>query len=166
MNNITATLINLYHVCHRELWLHANEIRMEQNSDIVNEGKLMGENTYNQRPAKYVEFQIENIKIDFYDPKLKIIHEIKKSNKVEDAHIAQVKYYIYKLEQNGILGASGIIEYPLLRQTHPVELNEIDRIEIQGWEKDIIRIVESVKIPPPIHKPICKRCSYFEFCYV
>ena len=163
---IIATQINYYQICHRKLWLFSNGIIMEQNSDIVKEGKLIGENTYDQRPTKYVELQIENIKIDFYDPKLKIIHEIKKSNKVEEAHIAQVKYYIYKLEQNGILGASGMIEYPLLRKTHPVELNEGDKIEIQSWEKDILRIAESEKMPTPIHKPFCKRCSYFEFCYV
>ncbi|MBS1446990.1 MAG: Dna2/Cas4 domain-containing protein, partial [Odoribacter sp.] len=37
--NVTATLINLYHVCKREMWLHAHGIRMEHTSDLVTEGK-------------------------------------------------------------------------------------------------------------------------------
>lgn len=31
---INATLINLYNVCQRELWLHANGIRFEHTSDL------------------------------------------------------------------------------------------------------------------------------------
>ena len=58
MKNITATHINLYHVCKRELWLHANEIRMEHSSDTVTEGKLIGESTYQYRNDKYKEVQI------------------------------------------------------------------------------------------------------------
>ena len=42
MKHVTATLINLYHICKRELWLHSNEIRMEHTSDTVTEGKLSG----------------------------------------------------------------------------------------------------------------------------
>ena len=32
---INATLINILHLCHRKLWLHAHAIRMEHTSDIV-----------------------------------------------------------------------------------------------------------------------------------
>lgn len=38
MINVTGTLINLYQVCKRETWLHANGIRMEHTSDVVTEG--------------------------------------------------------------------------------------------------------------------------------
>jgi CRISPR-associated exonuclease Cas4 len=50
---INATLINLYHVCHREMWLHANGIRMEHTSDTVYDGKLLHETSYPQRAEKY-----------------------------------------------------------------------------------------------------------------
>ena len=76
--NITATHINYYLVCKRKLWLFSNQIQMEHSSDLVAEGKLIGENTYNQRPEKYVEIEIDNIKIDFYDAKNKVIHELQK----------------------------------------------------------------------------------------
>ena len=138
---------------------------MEQSSDLVTEGKLIGENSYPQRPEKYVEIEIDNIKIDYYDSKNKIIHEIKKSNKIEFAHEAQVKYYIYRLKLMGIEGVRGILEYPTLRITKNVELTDIDILEIEKWENEISEIIDDNKIPEPINKTICKKCSYFEFCF-
>lgn len=163
---ITATHINLYHVCKRELWLHVNEIRFEHTSDLVYEGKLIHEVTYPQRPERYEELEIEGIKIDFYDAKNKVIHEIKKSNKVETAHEWQVKYYIYVLERNGINGVSAILEYPLLRKTKEIILSSIDKEELEKIVSDIRRIISQDNCPPPINNKICKSCSYFEFCYV
>jgi len=165
MKHITATLINLYHVCHRELWLHANEIRMEHTSDIVTEGKLIGEHTYTDRAAKYTEVQLEGIKIDYYDARNKVVHEIKKSDKMEAAHEAQVKYYLYKLKQYGIEGATGILEYPTLRLTSQIVLTDEDVVQIQRWEADIISIISQEVMPGVIDKPVCKKCSYYEFCY-
>lgn len=163
---ITATFINLYHVCHRELWLHANGIRMEHTSETVAEGKLIGETTYTDRSQQYTEVEVDGIKIDFYDAKNKVVHEVKKSDKVEKAHIAQVKYYIYKLGLQGIEGVTGLIEYPKLRQTETVELEPGDEELIQTWERNIKQIVASEICPPLLLKPICKQCSYFDFCYV
>jgi CRISPR-associated exonuclease Cas4 len=138
MRHITATHINLLHVCKRELWLHAKEIRMEHTSDIVTEGKLIGKNTYMDRAAKYTELQLDGIKIDYFDAKNKVVHEIKKSDKMEAAHEAQVKYYLYKLKQNGIEGATGILEYPTLRHTTQIALADTDVIDIQRWETEIL----------------------------
>jgi len=166
MISITATHINLYHVCHRELWLHANEIRMEHTSDTVYEGKQIGETTYPQRAERYRELQIDGVKIDFYDPYDKVVHEIKKSDSVEDAHIAQVKYYLYILEMNGIPGAKGILEYPKLRKREEVELLPGDIDLIKNWELEIKSIIESDNCPKVISKKICKSCSYYDFCYV
>ena len=72
-----ATLINLYHVCKRELWLHANEIRMEHNSASVSEGKWIGENTYLSRSEQYREVEVAGSKIDFYDPKKRLCMKLK-----------------------------------------------------------------------------------------
>jgi CRISPR-associated exonuclease Cas4 len=164
--NITATHINYYHVCKRELWLFANGISMEHTSDLVYEGKLVHEKSYPQRPERYEELEIDGVKIDFYDVKNKIIHEIKKSDKVENAHRWQVKYYIHVLEKNGIEGVTGLLEYPLLRQTDEIVLTDEDRGKLLEMEKDIIRIIEDEKSPAVINAKICKQCSYYEFCYV
>ncbi|MDD4697948.1 MAG: CRISPR-associated protein Cas4 [Fermentimonas sp.] len=166
MKSITATHFNLYHVCKRELWLHANEIRFEHTSDLVYDGKLIHETSYPQRPERYEEIEIDGIKIDFYDVNNKIIHEIKRSDKVEKAHEWQVKYYIYVLERNGIKGATGILEYPTLRQTSKVELTDEDRKRIREIEIEIRKIIENENCPTLEKKKICRNCSYYEFCYV
>jgi len=163
---ITATYINLYHVCRRELWLHANEIRFEHTSDVVYEGKLIHETTYPQRSEKYEELEIDGVKLDFYDARNKVIHEIKKSDKVELAHEWQLKYYIYVLERNGIEGVTGVLEYPTMRQTEKVILTDTDRNRIVEMEKEVTQIIESDVCPQVINARICTICSYYEFCYI
>ena len=162
---ITATLINLYHVCKREMWLHANGIRFEHTSDTVYEGKLIHETSYPQRSEKYQEIEIGGIKIDFYDPINRVVHEIKKSDKIEVAHEWQLKYYILVLERHGIENVTGILEYPTLKQRNKVILTDDDREKLIEMEKQIEEIVSSDICPPKIFSKICKSCSYFDFCY-
>ena len=163
---INATHINLYHVCKRELWLHYHGVRMEYNSELVAEGKLLGETSYPERSEKYVELQLGNVKIDFYDARNKVVHEIKRSDKVEHAHTAQVKYYLYRLKLAGVEGATGILEYPTLRQRESVTLTDDDIIGIQEWEKNIEQICMDERCPPVIRAKICRSCSYYDFCYI
>jgi CRISPR-associated exonuclease Cas4 len=163
--NINATYINIYNVCKRELWLHANEIRFEHTSDIVYDGKLIHEDSYPQRSSKYEEIEIDGIKVDYYDTKNKVIHEIKRSNKIELAHEWQLKYYMYVFEQHGVTNLKGILEYPTLRKTQSVVLSDVDRNRIKEIIADIERIISSDKCPPLQKKGICKNCSYYEFCF-
>lgn len=138
---------------------------MEQNSDLVYEGKLIHEDTYPQRSEKYEEVQIGSIKVDFYDSKNKIIHEIKKSNKIETAHQWQLKYYIYIFEKSGIEEVSGILEYPKLRKKEEIYLSDIDRERIVEIENEIEKITTSDTCPDVINSKICKKCAYYDFCY-
>lgn len=163
---VIATYFNLYHVCKRELWLFANGINMEQTSDLVYDGKLIHEKSYPQRSERYEEVELDGIKIDYYDARNKVIHEIKRSDKVEPAHEWQVKYYIYVLERNGIDGVTGILEYPALRQTTKVNLTDTDRHKIKEIEEKIAQLISSDDCPPVINAKICKSCSYYDFCYV
>ena len=161
---ITGTHINYYFICQRKLWLFSNGIQMEHSSDLVYEGKLIHETSYPQRSEKYEEVQIGGIKVDFYDAKNKIIHELKKSNKIESAHEWQLKYYIYVFEQAGIENVSGILEYPKLRKIEEIYLSEVDRNRILEIEKDIEKIINSDNCPLVIDSKICKKCSYYDFC--
>ena len=164
---INATLINLYHVCRREMYLHHHGIRMEHTSDVVYEGKLIGESTYEDRAVKNTQLELDGIKIDYYDTKTKTVHETKKSDKMERAHEAQVLYYLYVLHRNGIEGAGGIIEYPTLRQRKHIDFDpERDLPTIEGWLNEIEQILEQELCPPVINKSICKSCSYYDYCYV
>lgn len=162
---ITGTHFNYYMVCHRKLWLFANNIQMEQSSDLVYEGKMIHENSYQQRSSKYEEIAIAGIKIDYFDTKNKIIHEIKKSRKLQESHVWQVKYYIYILEQNGIEGVTGVLEYPKERKTEEVLLSNPDRERIKELLADIDKIIHSDNCPRELNQAKCKKCSYYDFCY-
>ncbi|MBK6263641.1 CRISPR-associated protein Cas4 [Marivirga sp. S37H4] len=162
---ITGTHIAYLHTCHRKLWLFAHSIQMEHTSQVVAEGKLIGETSYAERAQKYTELAIDGIKIDFYDAKNKVVHEVKKSDKVEKAHIAQVKYYLYILAKNGMPHASAIIEYPKMRQKEIVEWQEEDQSEVEEWIKGVEEIMHQNECPPLVKLKICKKCSYYDFCY-
>jgi len=173
--NITATHINYYHICHRKLWLFTNGISMEQTSDTVADGKLLHETSYQQRADRYREIELSftltnhislNGKIDFYDVKNKLIHETKRSDKMETAHEWQVKFYIYLLSLNGSDGVKAILEYPRIRTTKEVSLSEEDIQHLQEVFSNIQKIASQDLCPERINRPICKSCSYYELCYV
>ncbi len=164
--HLTATHINYFHICHRKLWLFANSIYMEHTSETVSEGKLLHETSYPQRAEKYTEINISGSQIDFYDAKNKVIHEIKKSGSMEDAHEWQAKYYIWLLQQNGIDDVTGLLEYPPLRETKQIVLTEPDILYLQQVVTTIQQLIESEQCPARINSKICKSCSYYDFCYI
>ena len=162
---ITGTHFNYFQVCKRKLWLFANNVNFEQTSDIVYDGKLIHEDSYSMRSSKYEEIEIDGIKVDYYDTKNKVIHEIKRSNKIEQAHEWQLKYYMYVFEQHGVTDVKGILEYPTLRKTQAVVLSDVDRDRIKEIVANIEMIISSDECPPIQKKGICKSCSYYEFCF-
>ena len=136
---------------------------MEQNSDTVAMGKFISDSTYKREEH---EIQIDDVVLDFYDEKTKIIHEVKKSDKMEELHFWQVKYYISVLEEKGITGVTGEIDYPKLREKVTVELKDADKERLNQIKGDIERII-ALHVPPEvINKPFCKQCSYYDLCYV
>lgn len=163
--NVTGTQFNYYFICHRKLWLFSKGIQMEHTSDMVYDGKLLHETSYPQRTEKYQEIEIDGIKIDYYDPKNKVVHEVKRSDKIEAAHTWQLKYYIYILENHGINDVSGVLEYPALRKTEKVYLSDIDREEIYLFLDQIRQICNTGSCPPKTTISKCRNCSYYDFCY-
>ena len=85
---------------------------------------------------------------------------------MEPAHIAQVKYYLFLLHQQGIEGASGLLEYPRLRKTTYITLASEDILEIQRQLVASEQIMQASKCPEKIKLGICRSCSYFDFCWV
>lgn len=164
--HITATQVNYFFVCKRKLWLFTNGINMEYNSDLVGEGRLIHSTSYPERSERFEEVSIGGSKIDFFDPKQNVIHEIKKSDSLEEAHIWQVKYYIWLFEREGIKNVTGILEYPSIRHRELITLSTNDSKKIECIIDDIGKIVSNEKCPPKISKKYCHKCSYFDFCYV
>ena len=162
---ITGTHFNYFLICHRKLWLFANGINMESNSDLVYEGKLIHETSYPRRSEKYQEIEMDGIKIDYYDPKKKVVHEIKKSDKHEEAHEWQVKYYLFVLEQHDLTGVTGLLEYPRLHKVQEVTLSETDRTTIKELMAEMESNILNEQCPHMLPKSKCKNCSYYDFCW-
>ena len=161
--DITGLMVYYYEVCKRKLWYFVNEIQLEKNNSNVILGKLLEENTYIRDEKK---INIDGvINIDFIRSK-KVLHEIKKSNSIEPASLLQVQYYLYYLEKKGLIGLKGILDYPLLKQTVEVNLTDKDR---ENLDNIIIGIKEILRkeSPPALEKNgICKKCAYFDLCFV
>ena len=138
---------------------------MEHTSELVSEGKLIHQHSYPQRAARWQELALEGIKIDHFDAARGIVREIKKSNKKDSAHIAQLKYYLFVLERNDIVVNYGVLEYPKLRIRDEVFLSDNDRAIIPTWEQNVVTIATQSLCPARIEKTICKKCAYFDFCF-
>lgn len=136
------------------------------NNNHVEEGKLIHETTYSRRAKKYRELNLGNLKIDFFDPRTNTVREVKKSPKLEHSHVAQLKYYLYALEQRGIYDVKGLIEYPKQRKTLPVALTNEDRKNIELWEAEIERITTLLHCPDLVKKSYCKNCAYKDLCFI
>ena len=161
--DITGVMVYYYEVCKRKLWYFYNEIQMEQGNEAVAIGKTIDEETY-KRDKKHIN--IDNIiNIDFIRSK-GVLHEVKKSNKIEEASILQVKYYLYFLQKRGVDNIKAQIDYPLLKQNVEVKLTELDIKNIEDILNNIKIIVEK-NIPPELEKKrICKSCANYDLCFI
>ena len=136
---------------------------MENTNENVMLGKLIDENSY-ERESKHVMID-ETVNIDFIKD-WRVLHEIKKSKSIEEAGIWQLKYYLYFLNERGIKLEKGILDYPTLRKREEVKLEEGDNDKIKGILTEIEQIVSKNEMPPIIEAKICKKCAYFEYCYI
>ncbi len=160
----TGTQVNYYVVCKTKLWLFSHFVTMEHTSDIVSYGKLIHEISYEGRREIIID---DRIAIDFIRKGDKmVIHEVKKDKKIEDAHKYQLLYYLYYLNQKGVENIEGEIDYPLLRRREKVVLTEELKEEIAKILAGIKEVVEMPKPPAPSRSKICRKCAYFELCWV
>ena len=167
---ITGTHIAYYFICARKLWFFCKGIRCEHEGDAVRMGRHIHETSYKRKKK---ELDIDGvIVVDWIDHDQKVIHEVKKSDRMEQSHIWQLKYYMWYLEQKGLdvakgkEGYIGELNYPRLNKKKQVVLTNEDR---QKLENEILPNIEQItqleKTPPTIEWKVCKTCSYNELCY-
>lgn len=144
-------------------------------------GRHIHETSYKRKKK---EVSIDGIiVVDWMDHEEKIIHEVKKSASMDEAHTWQLKYYMWYLEQKGMhiadehsageymddpdkRGYIGELNYPKLRQTERIVLSKDDRREIETKILPNIRKIKNRRTPPKtVEWDICKSCSYNELCY-
>lgn len=160
---VTGVMIYYYFVCKRKLWYFCHEIRMEAENEDVLLGKLLDESSYGKN-EKHIN--IDNvINIDFIRDQ-KELHEVKKSRSMEEAGIWQIKYYLYYLQKRGVENLKGKVDYPLLKKVRTVKLTEEDCIRLEAILLDVAEIRERSCPPSVEQQKICKRCSYFDLCFI
>ncbi len=160
---ITGTLINYYFHCKTQMYLHYHKINLEDNSEDVRIGKVLHE--VNEK--KVHEVALEGIKVDKITEDYVI--EVKKSDSDIEAAKWQLLYYLYVLKQKGIDKKGRLEIFEKRKQDKKqfvLELNEEN-------EKRLLEILEDSKailnrpVPPePIFESKCKRCAYYEYCFI
>ena len=163
MKEITGIMMYYYFVCKKKLWYFANQIQMEQNSELVEIGKIIDETSYENQEKHIL---IDNtINIDFIKNGA-ILHEVKKTKSIEEASIWQVKYYMYYLEQKGVENVKAKIDFPLIKETKDILLNNEDRQALQNVIENIKKIINSNIPIDVIQNKKCKKCAYYDLCYI
>ena len=162
----SGTQVNYYLICRTKLWLFSHFVTMERNSDLVSQGKFVHETAYSQ---KQKEVMVDDrIAIDFIQKgEGLIVHEVKKGKRMEKAHRYQLLYYLYYLQElKGVAQVEGEIDYPLLRKKERVVLTDPLKKELQEILTGIKELVALPEPPRPAYLRICRKCAYFEFCWV
>lgn len=163
MKEISGIMVYYYFVCKKKLWYFANQIQMEQNSELVEIGKIIDETSYENQEKHIL---IDNtINIDFIKNSA-ILHEVKKTKSIEEASIWQVKYYMYYLEQKGVENVKAKIDFPLIKETKDITLDNEDRQALKNIITDIKKIINSNGPIDVAQDKKCKKCAYYDLCYI
>lgn len=169
---LTGTHINYYFICHRKLWLYSHGVQCEMESDAVRMGKHIHETSY-QREQKEIDID-GTVVLDWFDAKQGIVHEVKKSDKMETAHQWQLLFYLYYLKTKGLHvatnadaeGIKGELNYPTLRTTTSIILTPEKEQELtQHILPTIQQILATEAMPIGKEWKVCRTCSYCELCH-
>lgn len=162
---ITGTIINYYFHCKRQCWLFSNRINLEDNSEDVKIGKIL--HMLKSQENKSTELSIDNIKVDRITEDYLV--EIKKSDADINAVKWQVLLYLKTLSDKGVSkkGKIEIIEKKKQdKKIHYVELDDKNLKELNKTLEKINVLINSNNPPEAINEPKCKKCAYYEYCYI
>ena len=159
---VTGTIINYYIVCPTKCWLFYHRINLEDNSEDVRIGRVLHE--INEDRVEEVNF--ENIKVDKITKDYVV--EVKKSDSDIEAAKWQLLFYLYKLKQKGIIKKGRLEVFEKKKQ----DKKRIEIILDEENEKRLLEIIEEIKtllsnsMPKPKFNNKCKKCAYYEYCFL
>lgn len=160
---INGTQINYYFICKTKLWLFSHNIQLEHESENAKLGKLLHEDSFKREK----DYLIDNlINVDFIKISDSIeIHEVKKTEKMDNSHEFQLLYYMFYLKnEKDIDNIRGFLDYPKNRKKKEVFLTKEKEDELVKIIEDIDNIIKN-NMPKPKKSKICRKCAYFEFCF-
>lgn len=162
---VNGTLINYYFHCKRQCWLHGNRINLEDNSEDVKIGKAI--HKIKEEKTQNTEIAIDNIKIDKLTKDYLV--EIKKSDADVEASKWQLLFYLKVLRDKGIYRKGKLEFIEKNKKGNKILYLELDDEKIAQLDQltsNVEELIYKEAIPDVINKPTCKKCAYYEYCYI
>ena len=163
--NINGTIINYYFHCKRQCYLHGNRLNMEDNSEQVKIGKAIHEERAENK--NNTEIAIDNIRLDKLTKEY--LTEVKKSDADAEAAKWQLLYYLKVLKTKGVI-RKGKLEFAEKNKKDKkiiiIELTYEVEKELDKYIDEIEQLLNQDRIPECINKSTCKKCAYYEYCYI
>lgn len=163
--NINGTLINYYFHCKRQCYLHGNRIDLEDNSELVKTGRALHESKAEEYSNS--EIAIDNIRLDKLTSEY--LTEIKKSDADEEACKWQLLYYLMVLKKKGIQ-RKGKLEFIEKnkggKKSIILELTDELETQLNQYIKQVELLLQEDNVPELEQKNHCKKCAYFEYCFI
>lgn len=163
--NINGTIINYYFHCKRQCYLHGNRLNMEDNSEQVKIGKAIHEERAENK--NNTEIAIDNIRLDKLTKEY--LTEVKKSDADVEAAKWQLLYYLKVLKTKGVI-RKGKLEFVEKNKKDKkiiiIELTDEVEKEMDKYIDEIEQLLNQDRIPECINKSTCKKCAYYEYCYI
>lgn len=161
---VNGTLMNYYFHCRRQCYLHGNRLNLEDNSEQVKIGKALHE----ERDKKEnTEIALENIRLDKLSSEY--LTEVKKSDADVEAAKWQLLFYLKILKEKGVV-RKGKLEFieqgKRNKKVLYYELTDELEKELENYICSIEALLEENQIPEVLNKPQCKKCAYYEYCYI
>lgn len=156
--------MNYYFHCKRQCYLHGNRLNLEDNSEQVKIGKALHE----ERDKKEnTEIALDNIRLDKLSGEY--LTEVKKSDADVEAAKWQLLFYLKILKDKGII-RKGKLEFIEKGKTNKKILyyeltSEVEK-ELEGYIQKIEKLLNEDEIPAVLNKAQCKKCAYYEYCYI
>lgn len=161
---VNGTLINYYFHCKRQCYLHGNRMNLEDNSEQVKIGKALHE----ERNVKdNTEIALDNIRLDRLTAEY--LTEMKKSDADVEAAKWQLLFYLKVLKDKGIIRKGKLEFVEKGKSDSRVMYFELTQEIEEELQKNIIKIeelIEQSEVPEILNKAQCKKCAYYEYCYI
>lgn len=162
---VNGTLINYYFHCKRQCYLHGNRLNLEDNSELVQIGKAIHEVKADNK--ENTEIAIDNIRLDRLTAEY--LTEIKKSDSDLEACKWQLYYYLKVLKEKGII-RKGKLEFEEKNKadkaTLIITLGGEEEMQLEQIQMQIEELLQMDEVPPAEESARCKKCAYYEYCYI
>ena len=138
---------------------------MEDNSEQVKIGKAIHEERAENK--NNTEIAIDNIRLDKLTKEY--LTEVKKSDADAEAAKWQLLYYLKVLKTKGVI-RKGKLEFVEKNKKDKkiiiIELTDEVEKELDKYIDEIEQLLNQDRIPECINKSTCKKCAYYEYCYI